>query len=152
MNTLSENIKELNEFLIRAKRATYAGHGAETVSCRPSSHDLRYAEGELMYYDTYLGGELFSGEEALWRGETPLWCMNYTGRVIGENFSGDFLKEALYNPPGDFPLRGPGLYEKGGYTYRSEVNGSMEWFDGHEEILFDGVVIYECLFHGGAVK
>ena len=152
MNKLLENIEEIYAFLIRAKRATYAGHGAETASCRPASHDLRYAEGNLMYYDTYLGGERFSGEEALWRNDVPLWSMNYTGRVIGENFSGDFLKEALFNPPEELPLRGPRLYENGGYVYRSEVRGDMEWFEGHEEILLDGVVIYECLFHGGAVK
>lgn len=152
MEKLLANEEQLKEFLIRAKRATYAGHGAETASCRPASHDLRYAEDELMYYDSYLGGGRFSGEEALWRDNIPLWCMNYTGRVIGENFSGDFLKEALFNPPAELPLRGPALYEKDGYTYRSKVSGDMEWFEGREEILLDGVVIYECLFHGGAVK
>ena len=44
-------------FLIRAKRATYAGKGAETASSRIGSHDLVYRENSLMYYDTYLGGE-----------------------------------------------------------------------------------------------
>ena len=83
------------EFLIRAKKATYAGKGAETTSSRTKSHDLKYTEGDLMYYDTYLGGEKFAGEEALWISETPYWSMNYVGRVTGENFSGDFLKEAL---------------------------------------------------------
>ena len=53
----------LIEFLIRAKKATYAGKGAETTSSRTKSHDLKYTEGDLMYYDTYLGGEKFAGEE-----------------------------------------------------------------------------------------
>ena len=30
------------DFLIRAKKATYAGKGAETESSRPESHDLIY--------------------------------------------------------------------------------------------------------------
>ena len=86
---------EIIQFLMRAKRATYAGKGAETASSRPSSHDLEYREGDLMYLDTFLGGERFAGEEALWIGDVPYWSMNYVGRVTGTPFSGDFLKEAL---------------------------------------------------------
>lgn len=33
-------------FLIKAKKATYAGKGAETTSTRPKSHDLVYSEGD----------------------------------------------------------------------------------------------------------
>lgn len=73
-------------FLIKAKKATYAGKGAETSSTRPESHDLVYSENEYMYYDTYLGGEKFAGEEALWISGMPYWSMNYTGRVIGNHF------------------------------------------------------------------
>jgi hypothetical protein len=87
--------KQLVDFLIRAKQATYAGKGAETASSRVKSHDLVFKEGEYMYYDAYLGGDKFAGEEALWISEVPYWSMNYIGRVIGANFSGDFLKEAL---------------------------------------------------------
>ena len=57
--------KRIIDFLIRAKKATYAGKGAETASSRPESHDLIYREDDLMYYDTYLGGNKFAGEEAL---------------------------------------------------------------------------------------
>ena len=37
-------------FLIRAKRNCYAGHGAEVEPSRPKSHDLKYAEKNLLYY------------------------------------------------------------------------------------------------------
>lgn len=46
-------------FLIRGKQKTYAGKGRETEPVRPASHDLKYQEGEYLYYDTYLGGENF---------------------------------------------------------------------------------------------
>ena len=69
--------KKLIEFLIKAKRKTYAGKGAETVSSREKSHDLVYRENNFMYYDTYLGGEKFAGEEALWIADNPYWSMNY---------------------------------------------------------------------------
>ena len=93
------------KFLIRAKQATYAGKGAETSPSREKSHDLVYRDGEYMYYDTYLGGEEFAGEEALWISGVPHWSMNYIGRVTGENFSGDFLKEALLRVPEENPYQ-----------------------------------------------
>lgn len=151
---LSENNmdKQLVGFLIRAKQATYAGKGAETASSRVNSHDLVYREGEYMYYDTYLGGDKFAGEEALWISEVPYWSMNYVGRVTGENFSGDFLKEALLNVPEDKPFRGPDEYSNGDYTYKCSIDGDYEWFQGYEIITLKGEQIYECCFHGGLIK
>ena len=140
------------EFLIRAKRATYAGKGAETVPSRPGSHDLAYREGEYLYYDTYLGGERFAGEEALWISGVPYWSMNYAGRVTGNNFSGDFLKEALLRVPEEAPFRGPREYSGGEYTYHCETEGNFEWFQGKETIDRQGKQIYECCFHGGLIR
>ena len=130
--------KMITDFLIRAKRATYAGKGAETASSRTASHDLIYREDHLMYYDTYLGGDRFAGEEALWVSDIPYWSMNYAGRVTGGNFSGDFLKEALLHVPEDKPFRGP--------------QGDFEWFQGKESIEYRGKQIYECFFHGGMIE
>ncbi len=143
--------REQIAFLLRAKRATYAGHGAETASSRPSSHDLRYAEGELVYIDTYLGGERFSGEEALWIGERPVWAMNYSGRTTGTPFSGDFLKDALSHCLPDTPYRGPEYYTDGAYVYRMAVKGDVSWFSGSETIEYKGQPVYELTFHGGSV-
>lgn len=144
--------KDIILFLIKAKKATYAGKGAETISSRPKSHDLVYSEGDLTYYDTYLGGDKFVGEEALWVGGEPIWSMNYAGRVTGESFSGDFLKEALLNVPYEKPFRGPEYYENGGYEYKCGVNGGFEWFQGYETISRGGLIIYECYFHGGKIE
>ena len=138
-------------FLLRAKRATYAGHGAQMAPSRPASHDLEYREGDLYYLDAYLGGEKFGGEEALWVGGTPVWCMNYVGRVVAQGFSGDFLKEALAAVPRDRPFRGPQLYQHGAQSYHCLVSGDFDWFEGYEEIFTDGVKVYECRFHGGLV-
>ena len=143
---------EIIQFLMRAKRATYAGKGAETASSRPSSHDLEYREGDLMYLDTFLGGERFAGEEALWIGDVPYWSMNYVGRVTGTLFSGDFLKEALLRVPFEKPFRGPQEYSDVDYTYKCEVSGDFEWFQGYETIEYRGAVIYDCYFHGSTIK
>ena len=140
------------EFLINAKKDTYAGHGAETGSSRPSSHDLHYSEGDLMYIDTYLGSHQFAGEEALWGKDIPIWAMNYVGRVVADGFDGDFLKEALSLVPIDMPYRGPAAHSNGEFLYRCSVHGDFDWFNGYEEIIKKGDKVYECFFHGGSIK
>ncbi len=142
----------MTAFLCRAKKATYAGKGARVRSSRPESHDLKYKEEDYEYIDTYLGSEKFTGEEAVWYQGNPIWSMNYSGRVTGENFSGDLLKEALLRVTEDMPYRGPSLYRDGDYTYHFNVNGTMEWFQGYEEIFCLNTRIYECYCHGGIVK
>ena len=144
--------KSIISFLIRAKRATYAGKGAETASSRIGSHDLVYREDNLLYYDTYLGGDMFAGEEALWISDVPYWSMNYIGRVTGSPFSGDFLKEALLHVPEDMPYRGPEKYVNGDYTYSCSAEGSFDWFQGRETISCRGKLIYECIYHGGLIR
>ena len=147
-----EEVAALVDFLLRAKRATYAGKGPEAASSRPLSHDLHYAEGDLAYIDSYLGGERFAGEEAVWREGTPVWGMNYVGRVTGEGFSGDFLKAALQHGTPDLPYRGPKEYREGDYAYHCSVTGEFAWFRGTETITCRGRTVYECLFHGGSIR
>ena len=144
--------KKIIAFLIRAKQATYAGKGAETAPSRTASHDLIYREDQMMYYDTYLGGDRFAGEEALWISDVPYWSMNYAGRVTGEHFSGDFLKEALLHVPEEKPFRGPRKYINGDYAYSCDTEGDFDWFRGKETIDYQGEQIYECFFHGGIIK
>lgn len=144
--------EKIIEFLRAAKKSTYAGKGAQIQSSRPGSHDLEYVEGNLKYIDTYLGGGQFAGEEALWKEDIPFWSMNYTGRIIGEGFSGNFLKEALSLVPKENPYRGPMVYQNGQYKYHCIVNGEFKWFQGYEEIYFDDTKVYECFFHGGTIK
>lgn len=144
--------EQIIDFLCRAKKATYAGKGGKTASSRPNSHDLQYIEGELTYIDTYLGSEKFAGEEALWRENLPFWSMNYMGRIIGEGFSGSFLKECLLLVSKEYPYRGPLVYQNGEFKYHCIVTGDVTWFNGYEEIFYNDKKVYECLFHGGCVQ
>ena len=139
-------------FLCTAKQNTYAAHGAETNSSRLDSHDLFYEDGNFSYLDSYFGGEKFVGEEVLYVDKKPFWCMNYSGRVLNSNFSGDFLKECLLAVSTDKPFRGPEIYQNGIFTYRCNVKGSFDWFTGEEEIYFQKKKVYECVFHGGTIK
>lgn len=145
-------VRSLVDFLIEAKQNTYAAHGKEVDSCRLQSHDLAYESGKYRYYDSYFGGQQFSGEEVIWHEEVPIWAMNYCGRVISMNFSGDFLKEALFHVPVDKPYRGPEIYQSGEYTYHCKVEGEFVWYQGYEDIFYGDEKVYECFFHGGSIK
>ncbi|MCL2397588.1 MAG: DUF5680 domain-containing protein [Defluviitaleaceae bacterium] len=148
--------KDVIDFLVKAKKATFAGEGARAEPSRPNSKDLHYVEGKLKYIDTYLGMTNFAGEEALWENDIPFWSMNYMGRVLSEDISVEllwrFLNEALLLVPKEYPYRGPLHYDNGDFAYRCAVNGDFHWFSGVEEIFYKGNKVYELLFHGGNVE
>lgn len=150
--TADRDTEALIDFLLRAGAKTYAGSGEEAVTpSRPGAHDLFYEEGEYRYVDTYLGGQRFVGEEALYHRSICVWGMNYSGRTLAEGFSGDFLKAALLLRPKELPYRGPRLYRDGRYTYHNDVKGDFDWFIGREEIFCDERCVFECIYHGGRV-
>lgn len=142
---------ELRDFLVRAKCRTYAAKAAEEIPKRPGSHEFRYEEGDYLYLDTYLGGERFLGEEAVWKKGIAIYGMNYCGRTTDSRFNGDFLKAALLAVPKGQPFRGPAFYQENDSLYSCKICGDLEWFQGHEEIFYKNLPVYECYFHGGRV-
>ena len=80
------------------------------------------------------------------------YVMNYFARVLAQQFSGDFLKEALRHASPDMPYRGPEYDQSGEYTYKCSVAGEISWFQGYEEIYWNTQKVYECYFHGGLLK
>ena len=143
---------EFNEFLVKAKKETYASKKGKINSSRVASHDYKYEEGQYSYLDSFVGSSHFSGEEIVYENNIPIWSMNYYGRVIGEHFDGDFLKEALKHIPLDKPYRGPENYIKGGYCYCNKVDGDIVFFQGYEVIFYQNQKIYECYYHGGMIE
>ncbi len=87
--------KALRRFLMRAKQRTYASGQNTAPPSRPQSHDFRYSEQDYLYIDTYLGSRNFTGEEAVWISDTPVWALNYYGISLDDTFYSAFLKEAL---------------------------------------------------------
>ena len=109
----STDLDELVAFRLEANVNTYAGFKNEVDATRPASHDFRYEKGKYIYHDTYVGGEEFAGEEAVWKDGQAIWAMNYMGRLLADTFSGNFLKEALRAADERMPYRGPELYQSG---------------------------------------
>ena len=145
----NSNIDELIAFRLEANINTYAAFKNEVDSTRLTSHDFRYENGKYIYLDTYVGGEKFAGEEAIWKEGHAVYAMNYMGKVLADGFSGNFLKEALRAADKKMPYRGPEIYQSGEYTYRCKVTGDFTWFQGYEEIYQKDNKVYECVFHGG---
>lgn len=146
------DIEKLIKFRLEANVNTYAAYMGETDSTRLDSHDFTYSNGDYTYHDTYVGGEQFAGEEAVWYKGVAQYAMNYMGRVLGQQFSGDFLKEALRMADENMPYRGPEYYASGEYVYKCNVVGDFTWFQGFEEIYWNNEKVYECYFHGGLMR
>ena len=146
------DLDQLISFRLEANVNTYAAFMNEAPSTRLDSHDFRYENGDYTYHDTYVGGEQFAGEEAIWKKGKALYAMNYMGRVLAKEFSGNFLKAALRAADHKMPYRGPQYFEDGEYTYKCSVNGDFTWFQGYEEIYWQDKKVYECYFHGGLTR
>jgi transcriptional regulator with XRE-family HTH domain len=149
--TSVNDMDKLIDFRLEANRNTYAGYADGCSASRLQSHDHSYENVDYLYYDTYLGGEKFSGEEAIWKEGQAIYAMNYFGRVLDERFSGDFLKEALRAATKEAPYRGPEYYQAGEYIYKTKFIGTMDWFQGYEEIFYKDIKVYECYYHGGVL-
>ena len=146
------DIGKLIDFRLEANVNTYAAYMNETDPTRLDSHDYSYSNGQYTYHDTYVGGEKFAGEETICLNDKIQYAMNYLGRVLNQQFSGDFLKEALRKADKNMPYRGPEYYQSGEFTYKCSVTGDFCWFQGYEEIYCNNVKVYECYFHGGVME
>jgi hypothetical protein len=152
--------KELCQFLVKAKIATYAsGSDAFAVSpVLPSAHQLEYADGDFLYRDFYYGGLHFIGLETVFQGEQAIWGMSYYGGVLPgsseEQIAGmpPVLKAALRQVPLEAPFRGPETFKKGEYLYENEIYRDLFSFHGSEIISIQGQAIYQLHYSGGMVE
>lgn len=148
----------LEEFIVQAKSATYVGDcNKSAISTREASHDLTYRHGDWHYIDSYFGGTDFIGQEVIWHQGTPLWAMNYYGRIIRPEMidataAGMVIQKSLST-----------LYREGrflgGFTHLVEdliyvdTNaGEFRSFTGVERIYRGDVETYRLDYHGGIIK
>ena len=152
---------DLYNFLIEAKKQTYANENVKKVSSsRDGSYDYEYKNENMVYHDTYFGGSRFMGEEVVYsQSESPIWGMNYYGVTLDEILSEEAIDKALRpalmlvgKDDSIIPVRGPREYKNDDYTYTFEVKGNLDYFEGVESIYKKDSKIYELKCHGGAVK
>lgn len=150
---------KIKEFLIKAKKVTYAAGGAEVDPQRPGFKELEYTEGDLNYRDSYTGYYMAPGQEVVRLNGKPVWHMTYSGGMKKE-YHGDydfvhkvfeFLKKCLTLVPEDKPYRGPEEFEEGDLRYTSELQGDFENFVGTEKIYYKGKEVFKQVYTGGAI-
>ena len=152
------NDSQLAQFLVQAKRATYAAQGdsASVTPLLPGSRQLEYQLGDVLYRDIYFGMAYFVGQETVHENGQPIWAMSYAGGVTDANAdvgaTYGFLQFALRQVEAASPFRGPGLIRGDGYQYTSQTTGTLANFWGIERISVNRGVIYELRYHGGKIR
>lgn len=149
--------EQLNEFIVKAKAATYVGGGAKSPSCRPGSHDLQFQHGPFSYLDSYFGNANFIGQEVVYYEGTPVWAMNYCGRILESTMieaaeAGQIIQESLSQMYKEERFLGGFEHTTQGSTYVDTSQGDIASFAGREWIEREGVRVYELVYHGGLVK
>ena len=155
-----KQIEELYEFLIEAKKQTYANENVKkSISTRDGSYDYEYCSNGITYHDTYFGGIRFMGEEVVYFTKTsPFWGMNYYGVTLDETLSEEAVDKALrpalmkVGEDDIIPVRGPREYINGEYKYTFDVSGNLDYFEGEESIYKNGKKVYSLKCHGGTIK
>jgi hypothetical protein len=146
----------LAAFILRAKRATYAGQSddASVTPLLPGSRQLEYAEGDRLYRDVYVGLSVFAGFETVTESGRLCWAMTYTGGLVAPadlRTVYAFLREALRRGDVTAPYRGPHTHDEGEWSYTNAWDGSLDRFDGAESIARAGVTVYRLRYAGGRV-
>lgn len=155
-----QELIDLHNFLIEAKKETYANENVEKVkSTRRGSHDYEYTKDNWTYHDTYFGGTDFQGQEVVYRqDDTPIWGMIYYGKTLDESLSEEAMDKALrpalmqVGQDDVIPVRGPKEFENQGYQYTFKVTGDLTSFEGEETIEKEGNKVYTLKCHGGIIR
>jgi hypothetical protein len=147
----------LEAFIVRAKAATYVGAGEEAPSSRPGSHDLSYVSGSFAYFDSYVGGSDFLGQELVTFVGKPAWAMNYYGYLLRPDLidaarAGAVIKESLAALYRQGRFLGGHVYTVGEDVYTDTNAGDLSRFTGTEWITRHGERLYQLAYEGGLVK
>jgi hypothetical protein len=150
------NLNNLKEFLVKAKKSTYAsGDVSKKVVESDKSTTLVFEDGDFKYHDNYFGGEPYGGREVVFFKGAPVYMMVYYGLVSEEitDFHAIYriLQKALLLIPKDNPYRGPKEYIEGDYNYINSFIGEIDNFSGEEVISHKGREIYKAKYIGGLV-
>jgi hypothetical protein len=134
----------------------YSDASAKYVDNGKGGQVLKLTSGDYTYEDEFYGGEPFSGNETIWKGEKPVFRIVYHGATKGAPKLADlynFLKEALSQNAAETSLhRGPRQYTKGDWLYENASIGTEDLLTVEEKIFFKGEPVYKSVFRGGLIN
>ena len=154
------HIVEIVNFIVNAKRKTYAsgGNQIKKVVGQDYLKSFSYKESPYEYRDEYYGNVIDMGREIVFYNGYPIWGMCYYGGVNKEykNYSEkifDFLKQSLSLVTVNLPIRGPQYFTNQIYVYSNKCYGDLLNFHGKEMIsLFNSdKYIYNKRYFGGLI-
>ncbi|MEH2524951.1 MULTISPECIES: DUF5680 domain-containing protein [unclassified Bradyrhizobium] len=156
------SLARLAEFLVEAKRRTYAGLDDDATVAAPllpGAKQLEYRAGDLSYRDIYFGMSFFVGQETVQAGQHVIWSMSYAGGVSSEVTDREevraiyaLLRQALLAVRDDRPFRGPSQFDDGSFRYLNASQGELAEFYGEERITRAGMEVYNLRYQGGTVR
>ena len=147
--------KDFSNFLMEAKKKTYAGNG-QKIKMNDHSRHYNYEKKPFRYHDIYYGNIVDGGGEIVYFEDKPIWWMGYHGGVSKNSEKSikeiyDFLKEALLLVPEKFPVRGPEIYSKINFLYLNSHIGDIRRFFGEELIKNNNEKVYFRNYVGGFI-
>ncbi len=143
-------------FLLLARTKTYAGNGGKVKPAFKGSDQLEYKEGKYFYRDIYYTGKgIFTGLEAVYFGNKPVWAMSYAGdfKKMTEQEIDSVLRRALRENWRTARLWHKVAWKSGDYRYICTPNpaSSINEIAGAEKILRKGREVYSFYYAGGVV-
>ncbi len=153
------DLKQLAQFLLRAKKQTYAGEGAEVSAQRPGFKESEFIEGDFKYRDSYAGFFQAPGQEIVRFKGKPIWAMAYSGGMEQEYHNDfefslqtfKFLRKCLLRVEETKPFRGPDYFQEAEFEYFSQIQGDINSFRGRERILYQGKEVFSQHYIGGLI-
>lgn len=144
--------EDLKQFIIEARRSTYAGGGAAVDNPRlRGSKEFGYQRGDWFYQDIYFSGRAsLIGQEVVYYNAKPVWAMSYFGDQLQEKPT-EFLKYVLYNSAQDCRLGGAFEFKKKDFLYQDKGEGTLDKFKGEEKISLDEKETYKLNYQGGTI-
>jgi hypothetical protein len=150
-------VSELEQFIVRAKAAAYAGSGPADAGSLPGTYDLAHAEGAFGYLDSYAGGSDFLGREVVTFEGRPVWALGYYGyllrpELIDAGRAGEVIKASLTALYREGRFLGGFRATHGEDVYVDTSTGAVDRFEGREWIERAGERVYELVYHGGLIR
>ena len=147
---------ELEAFIVQAKAATYAAAAPHRVAVRPGAHEIEFRSAEFSYVDSYFGGTDFIGQEVVYQRGSPVWAMNYYGRILEPDLlnaadAGRVVQKSLSELYRGGRFLGGITVDVEDMRYVDTNDGDVRSFRGVEWIVREGRRAYELVYNGGLV-
>ncbi|MEM0139897.1 MAG: DUF5680 domain-containing protein, partial [Ferroplasma sp.] len=109
--------KDFRNFLLNAKRRSYAGGTKYLAGEIEGSKVFLFSNDGYSYRDWSIGLELFAGQETVTKDDMPVWSCVYSGGLTEEGVDAgevyQFLKKCLSQPDSAIPVRGKTDFSNG---------------------------------------